>query len=61
MAVKAVKTLGLETGGVDLLFDTDGKPFLTEVNFPHDFSMTQKITGIDIAQAMVKHLMSKTS
>ncbi len=59
IAVKAVHALGLETGGVDLLFDADGNPHLAEVNFPNDFSVTQKITGIDIAQAMVVHLMGK--
>jgi glutathione synthase/RimK-type ligase-like ATP-grasp enzyme len=60
IAVRAVQALGLETGGVDLLFDKHGQPFLTEVNFPHDFSITQHFTGINIAEAMVKHLMEKT-
>lgn len=61
IAVRAVHSLGLETGGVDLLFDTSGQPHLAEVNFPNDFTFTQKITGIDIAEEMVKHLMSKVA
>lgn len=58
-AVKAVQTLGIETGGVDLLFDKDGKPFIAEVNFPNDFATTQKVTGIDIAGEMLAYLVSK--
>lgn len=60
MAVRAVHALGLETGGVDLLFDVNDQPHLAEVNFPNDFSVTQRVTGIDIAEAMVKHLLAKT-
>lgn len=59
MAVRAVQALGLETGGVDLLFDEHEQPHLAEVNFPHDFSVTQAITGIDVAKAMVEHLINK--
>lgn len=59
MAVKAVQTLGLECGGVDLLFDAEGKAYVAEVNFPNDFRFTQEATGIDIAEAMVRHLMQK--
>jgi hypothetical protein len=61
MAVEAVRSLGLETGGVDLLFDENDQPHIAEVNFPNDFSVTQKITGIDIAGAMVDHLLAKAA
>lgn len=61
MVVEAVNSLGLETGGVDLLFDENDKPYIAEVNFPNDFSVTQKITGIDIAGAMVDHLLAKAA
>lgn len=61
IAVHAVQSLGLETGGVDLLFDDEGNPHLAEVNFPNDFTTTQRVTGIDIAQEMVKHLMAKAA
>jgi len=59
IAVQAVRTLGLETGGVDLLYDKDNQPYIAEVNFPNDFATTQKVTGIDIAGEMVAYLVKK--
>lgn len=57
--VTAVQTLGIETGGVDLLIDKDGKAYIAEVNFPNDFSTAQKVTGVDIAGEMVQYLIEK--
>jgi RimK family alpha-L-glutamate ligase len=57
--VKAVQVLGLETGGVDLLFDKNGRYFIAEVNFPNNFSVTQEVTGVDIAEEMLKYLLEK--
>jgi RimK family alpha-L-glutamate ligase len=57
--VTAVQTLGIETGGVDLLLDKEEKAYIAEVNFPNDFSTAQKVTGIDIAGKMVEYLMEK--
>ena len=51
--------MGIETGGVDLLFDKDDKPFIAEVNFPNNFTTTQSVTGVDIASEMVTHLVNK--
>ncbi len=59
MCVEAVRAHGSETGGVDLLFDENDKPYIAEVNFPNDFACTQEITGIDIAEEMIKYLMKK--
>lgn len=59
-AVKAVRTIGYEFGGVDILIDNDGKSFyIAEVNFPCNFSRSQDTTGVDIAGAMVDYLMEK--
>ena len=60
IAVQAVRTLGLETGGVDLLYDKDNRPYIAEMNFPNDFATTQKVTGIDVAGAMVAYLVEKS-
>lgn len=59
IAVRAVRSLGIETGGVDLLFDENDHPHIAEVNFPNDFTFTQNVTGINIAQEMVKYLLEK--
>lgn len=59
--VQSVHALGIETGGVDLLFDQEGKAYIAEVNFPNNFTVTARVTGIDIAQAMVEYLIQKRS
>jgi glutathione synthase/RimK-type ligase-like ATP-grasp enzyme len=59
MIVKSVNMLGFETGGVDLLFDKDDNLFIAEVNFPNNFTVTQRVTGVDIASEMVAHLARK--
>ncbi len=61
IAVQAVHTMGIETGGVDLLFDSEGEVYISEVNFPNDFTDTQKVTGIDIAKSMVEYLLKKST
>jgi RimK family alpha-L-glutamate ligase len=61
MLVEAVRVLGIETGGVDLLYDKDGTAYIAEVNFPNNFTVTQKVTGINIGDAMLRHLMKKVS
>lgn len=58
--VQAVQVLGFENGGVDLLFDREnGKHYIAEANFPNNFSVTQKVTGVDIAEKMIEHLLKK--
>ncbi len=57
--VKAVHVLGIETGGVDLLFDKEDKHYIAEVNFPNNFSVTQKVTGVNIAEKMLEYLIEK--
>ncbi len=59
--VMAVKTLGIETGGVDLLFDKHDKPYIAEVNFPNNFKVTQNFTGVDIAGKMLEYLVRKVN
>ena len=60
LAVKAVAALDLEAGGVDVLLSGDGAGFLAEVNFPFNFARAQKLTGVDIAGAMVDFLAAKS-
>jgi ribosomal protein S6--L-glutamate ligase len=58
-AIQAVKSLGLEFGGVDILLDKKGKIYITEVNFPCFFPRCQMLTGTDIAGMMIDYLIEK--
>ena len=60
LAAAAVKALGLEFGGVDLLVDEKGDAYIAEVNFPCNFARNQMNTGFDVAGAIVDHLLAKT-
>lgn len=55
MAIGATHSVGLQFGGVDVLFDPSGNAYITEVNFPPQFSVTQRVTGIDIAGKMLQY------
>ena len=61
IAVKAVKVLGYEFGGVDILFDEDtNKPYIAEVNMPCYFPTTQEMTGINISEQVIDYLIQKS-
>ena len=68
MALKAARVLRIEFGGVDILENQDQKLLLAELNFPCRFSCyfcccfadQQRDSGIDIAGAMLDHLMAKS-
>lgn len=59
-AAAAVRAVGLEFGGVDMLITDTGLYYVTEVNFPCNFSRAQLLTGSDIAGTMVDYLMNKS-
>lgn len=59
LAVRAVRALRLELGGVDILAAPDGALWLLESNFPCYFAHAHDIGGIDVAGAMVAHLVAK--
>ncbi len=54
VAVKAVRVLGLEIAGVDLLESKNG-PLVMEVNASPGFEGLERATGVDVAGAMVAH------
>lgn len=60
LCIAAVEVIGLEMGGVDLLYDRGGVPYLLEVNFPVGFQSFQE-RGPAIVNAMVSHLVKKAS
>lgn len=59
LAIQAVQALGLDFGGVDILF-SDNKPLVAEVNFPCFFPRCQLLTGTDISGMMVDYLVEKS-
>jgi ribosomal protein S6--L-glutamate ligase len=53
-AVKAVRVIGLEVAGVDML-ESHGGPKIMEVNSSPGFEGLEKATGVDIASLYVEH------
>ena len=59
IAVEATRLVGAELGGVDLLIHESGRVYLLEANFPCYFAQAQEAGGIDVAGAMLDHLIAK--
>lgn len=58
-AIKSVRILGYEFGGIDILVDKERNYYITEINFPCYFPRAQKATGIDISGMMIDYLKNK--
>jgi RimK family alpha-L-glutamate ligase len=61
LAVKAAGAVGADYAGVDLLPSRDGRLFVLEVNGIPGWQGLQRATGVDVAGAIVEHLMSRVS
>lgn len=59
IAVAATRAIGSELGGVDLLLDRDGRPYVLEVNFPCYHAQAEVMAGAPVSDAMVQHLLDK--
>ena len=59
LAVGAARALRYELVGVDILEHPSGRLYLLEANFPCYFAQAQLVAGIDVAGAMVDHLLAK--
>jgi ribosomal protein S6--L-glutamate ligase len=53
--LRAAKVLGLGIAGVDLLRSERG-PLLLEVNASPGLEGIEKVTGVDVADAVIRHL-----
>ncbi len=58
-AVKACSALGLDFGGVDLLFGEHDEPILCEVNSNAHIKNILDCTGINVADAILEHIVSE--
>ena len=56
LAIKAVKALGLDFAGVDVLFGEDG-PIICEVNSNPQFASTLEATGINLADYIADYIL----
>lgn len=59
LAAAACRGLGLDFGGVDLLFGPDDEPILCEVNSNPHFRSTLDATGIDLAPFILEHIRER--
>lgn len=60
VALESCAALGLEMGGVDVLVREDGEVFVLEVNAPCYFGHPWEVVGVDVAGALLKHLLGKS-
>jgi hypothetical protein len=59
IAVAAVRALGHEFGGVDILEHPSGRLYVLESNHPCYFASAQLVIGTDVSGAMVEYLFQK--
>ena len=58
-AIRAAEAVGADYAGVDLLPSRDGRVFVLEVNGIPGWEGLQHATGIDVAGAVVDHLVER--
>ena len=59
MAVSAAAAIGADYAGVDLLPAPDGRVYVLEVNGIPGWEGLQRATGIDVAGAIVDHVVAR--
>lgn len=61
LAKRALKAVGLEIGGVDILIDENDKRYIIEVNHTAGFVGMEKATGENIAKIYLDFAISRAS
>ncbi len=59
VAIKAAKALNLEYSGVDVMLDNDSTPYILEANRNAYFEGFEKSTKINLAEEIVKYLVTQ--
>jgi len=57
MSLRAAHVLGAVYAGVDILYSEEGKVYVTEVNGIPGWTKLQKVTGVDVAELLVEHVI----
>ena len=58
-AITACEELGLDFGGVDILFGDDGTPIVCEVNSNLHFRSVYECSGVDLSDLIIKHAIRR--
>lgn len=59
LALRSCKALGLDFGGVDILFGRGGEPLVCEVNSNAHFKNIYDCTGVNAADAILEYILEK--
>ena len=59
IAEKASIALGLDFGGIDIMFGPNGEPIICEVNSNCHFNTFYKTTGINLAEEICKYIIKE--
>jgi glutathione synthase/RimK-type ligase-like ATP-grasp enzyme len=59
LALRATAAVGADYAGVDLLPSRDGRVFVLEVNGIPGWKGLQQATGVDVAGAIVDHVIER--
>ena len=57
LAEKVATLLNLDYMGIDLMYGKNGEPILCEVNSNAFFEMAEEITGVNVAESYVNHII----
>lgn len=59
LAIRCCKTLGLDFGGVDILFGENQEPIVCEVNSNAHFKNIFDCTGVNVADAIMEYIIKR--
>lgn len=61
LALQTCRLIGLDFAGVDILFGENDEPLVCEVNSNAHFKNIYDCTGVNVAEAIIEHILHKMS
>lgn len=61
LSVSVMRSIGLDFAGIDLMFDSSGKPVFCEANSNAHFKNLYDLTGINVAENIIKYVINDAS